>query len=171
MSDSGLTGYRTTFHGMFGEQADGTPRVDQVEIPLIQRDYAQGRQDARTDAIRGTFLDALHTALTEDAPVGLDFIYGEVRDGKFEPLDGQQRLTTLFLLHWYLAFRRGALSDAQPWARFTYATRPSARLFCRAHREAPASERPRRGRRPSGSPTRAGTCTSGASTPRSARCS
>lgn len=130
MSDSGMTGYRTTFHGMFNEQDDVTPRVDQVEIPLIQRDYAQGRQDARANAIRRTFLDALHTALTEESPVGLDFIYGEVRAGKFEPLDGQQRLTTLFLLHWYLAFRRGDLSDAQPWTRFTYATRPSARLFC-----------------------------------------
>ena len=130
MSDSGMTGYRTTFHGMFGEQAEGIPRVDQVAIPLIQRDYAQGRKDARTDAIRGTFLDALHYALTEDSPVGLDFIYGEVRDGKFEPLDGQQRLTTLFLVHWYLAFRRDALSEAQPWVKFTYATRPSARLFC-----------------------------------------
>ena len=125
-----MTGYRTTFHGMFGEQADGTPRVEQVEIPLIQRDYAQGREDARTNAIRGTFLDALHDALTDDSPVGLDFIYGEVHDGTFEPLDGQQRLTTLFLLHWYLAFRRGDLSDAQPWTKFTYATRPSARLFC-----------------------------------------
>lgn len=130
MSDEDMTGYRTTFLGMFGEQDESTPCVDQVEIPLIQRDYAQGRQDARTSAIRGTFLDALYIALTQDSSVGLDFIYGEVRNGKFEPLDGQQRLTTLFLLHWYLAFRLEDLSDAQPWTRFTYATRPSARLFC-----------------------------------------
>ncbi len=130
MSDNGIAGYRTTFHAMFGAQDEGTPRVDEVEIPLIQRDYAQGREDARTSAIRGTFLDALHTALTKNAPVGLDFIYGEVRDGTFEPLDGQQRLTTLFLLHWYLASRCGALDGAQPWRKFTYATRPSARLFC-----------------------------------------
>jgi hypothetical protein len=75
-------------------------------------------------------LDALHEALTKDAPVGLDFIYGDVRDGTFEPLDGQQRLTTLFLLHWYVASRCGALDEAQPWTSFRYATRPSARLFC-----------------------------------------
>lgn len=130
MSDDGIAGYRTTFHAMFGAQDEGTPRIYQVEIPLIQRDYAQGREDARAKAIRGRFLGALHTALTEDSPIGLDFIYGEVRDGTFEPLDGQQRLTTLFLLHWYLAARCGALDDAQPWRRFTYATRPSARLFC-----------------------------------------
>jgi len=130
VSESGMTGYRTSFHRMFGEQDEDTPCVERVEIPLIQRDYAQGREDARTNAIRGTFLDALHTALADDSPVGLDFIYGEVHDGRFEPLDGQQRLTTLFLLHWYLASRRGDLSGAQTWTRFTYATRPSARLFC-----------------------------------------
>src|SRR4051794_22956705 len=130
MSDIGIAGYRTTFHAMFGVQDDGTPHIDHVEIPLIQRDYAQGRDDARTNAIRGRFLDALHTALTGNAPVGLDFIYGEVREGTFEPLDGQQRLTTLFLLHWYLAARSGVLDDTQPWVEFSYATRPSARLFC-----------------------------------------
>ena len=130
MNDNGMTGYRTTFHRMFGEQVEGTPPVEKVEIPLIQRDYAQGRQDARTNAIRRTFLDALHTALIGETSVGLDFIYGEVRDDSFEPLDGQQRLTTLFLLHWYVAFRRGRLDQSQHWTRFSYATRPSARLFC-----------------------------------------
>src|SRR5688500_12652788 len=109
MSGEGITGYRTSFKTMFGAQNGPTPRVDQVEIPLIQRDYAQGREDARTNAIRARFLDAIHAALTQDAPIGLDFIYGEVRDRKFEPLDGQQRLTTLFLLHWYVASRCGAL--------------------------------------------------------------
>ena len=68
--------------------------------------------------------------MIDGQPIGLDFIYGEENDGTFEPLDGQQRLTTLFLLHWYLAFRSGHLGDPQPWTRFTYATRPGARLFC-----------------------------------------
>ena len=138
MTEDGLVGYSTSFLGMFGEPDDATPRVDQVEVPLIQRDYAQGRQNPRSNAIRARFLDALHSALTTDSPVGLDFIYGDVRDDdsdprrrrRFEPLDGQQRLTTLFLLHWYVAYRRGDLSDPQPWTNFTYATRPSARLFC-----------------------------------------
>ena len=47
MNDDGMTGYPTTFLRMFGEHDDDTPRVDQVEIPLIQRDYAQGREDAQ----------------------------------------------------------------------------------------------------------------------------
>lgn len=125
-----MSGYRTTFHDMFVEAA-GRPLVSAVEIPLIQRDYAQGREDARAESIRGTFIDALHGALTGDTAAGLDFIYGEVRpDGTFEPLDGQQRLTTLFLLHWYVAARRGDLGGTHHWTNFSYATRPSARRFC-----------------------------------------
>lgn len=125
-----MKGFRTSFVGMFDDNDTEAPRVDAIEIPLIQRDYAQGRRDAHADDVRDTFLDTLHTALTLGPPVGLDFVYGEARDGKFEPLDGQQRLTTLFLLHWYLAFRTGNLSTSLPWTRLTYATRPSARRFC-----------------------------------------
>jgi len=115
---------------MFGQRIDDGPDISRIEIPLIQRDYAQGRRHRRVDEIRSAFLDVLHEALTGGEPVGLDFVYGEMDDGTFAPLDGQQRLTTLFLLHWYLAFRGGRLGDPQPWTQFTYATRPSARMFC-----------------------------------------
>lgn len=128
--DGQISGFRTTFAGMFGESVGGAPSIERVAVPIIQRDYAQGRQDVRTSAIRASFLDALEGALLGDTTVGLDFIYGEVEGGRFEPLDGQQRLTTLFLLHWYVAVRRGAVNEDEPWTRFTYATRPSARLFC-----------------------------------------
>lgn len=130
MTAEELIGYRTTFHGMFEQPREDASEINSVEIPLIQRDYAQGRTDARANAVRANFLDALHGGLSGSSRVGLDFIYGEVNDGTFEPLDGQQRLTTLFLLHWYLAFRCAQLSAAAAWTRFTYATRPSARLFC-----------------------------------------
>jgi Protein of unknown function DUF262 len=90
----------------------------------------QGRTDARTSDIRERFLDVLHEALTEGRDVGLDFIYGDVEDGTLRPLDGQQRLTTLFLLHWYLGYRAAQLSERQAWMSFSYATRPTARLFC-----------------------------------------
>ena len=125
-----MKGYPTSYAGMFRQGGDEALEIARIEIPLIQRDYAQGRRNPRVDDIRNTFLDALHHALSDGNPMGLDFIYGEVNDGTFEPLDGQQRLTTLFLLHWYLAFRSGRLGDPQPWVCFTYATRPSARLFC-----------------------------------------
>ncbi len=125
-----MKGYPTSYAGMFTETDEAAPSVASIEVPLIQRDYAQGRVAPRVDEIRSTFLDALHQAITGGEPIGLDFVYGEINDGTFEPLDGQQRLTTLFLLHWYLAFRTGGLGDVPPWTRFSYATRPSARLFC-----------------------------------------
>lgn len=125
-----MRGYRTTFSALFDEHPDGFPPVDEIEIPLIQRDYAQGRKGGRVEEIRTRFLGVLHAALVDNEPVDLDFVYGDVADGTMRPLDGQQRLTTLFLLHWYLASRTGRLTARPRWAAFSYATRPSARTFC-----------------------------------------
>jgi hypothetical protein len=120
----------TTFRGLF--LPNDTEEIQAIEIPLIQRDYAQGRESVAVDEIRKNFIEVLHLAVAGEkpAPVDLDFVYGEVKSGVLEPLDGQQRLTTLFLLHWYLASRAGELRSYQAWAKFSYATRPSARLFC-----------------------------------------
>ncbi|WP_427173797.1 DUF262 domain-containing protein [Arthrobacter sp. 92] len=120
----------TTFTGIF--LPNDTDEIHAIEIPLIQRDYAQGRESVAVDEIRQNFIDVLHVAVAGEkpAPVDLDFVYGEVKSGVLEPLDGQQRLTTLFLLHWYLASRAGELRSPQAWMKFSYATRPSARLFC-----------------------------------------
>ena len=72
-----------------------------IEIPLIQRDYVQGSN--LQSKKRNEFIDSLFEALKDDGkPCELDFIYGTENNGVFLPLDGQQRLTTLFLLHWYL---------------------------------------------------------------------
>ena len=101
-----------------------------IEIPKIQRDYAHGRQDIATKRIRKRFLDALYKAIT-DTPVVLDFIYGDVEDGKFIPLDGQQRLTTLFLLHWYAAVHDSIKTDDYKFLKhFSYDTRYCSRTFC-----------------------------------------
>ncbi len=117
-----------TFRELF---ADGR----RVEIPIIQRDYAQGRDDARSQQILDTFLRELRHVLVEPAakPLDLDFVYGRWRDdGVLEPLDGQQRLTTLFLVHWYLAQRDGRQDELRAWlsdgahCRFSYRTRASA---------------------------------------------
>jgi hypothetical protein len=49
----------------------------------------------------------------------------------FIPLDGQQRLTTLFLLHWFIALKEDRVADAKKQLlKFTYETRPSAHDFC-----------------------------------------
>jgi len=49
----------------------------------------------------------------------------------FIPLDGQQRLTTLFLLHWYILKRIGNDNSIPPF-NFTYSIRPSSKDFCEA---------------------------------------
>lgn len=108
------------------------PAQGLVRIPIIQRDYAQGRTDEKTTLIRETLVADLHRALQGGPKLRLDFVYGSQEKG-FIPLDGQQRLTTLFLLHWYLAARDGKLSVAgESLKRFTYETRTGASDFCQA---------------------------------------
>ena len=112
-----------------------------VEIPVIQRDYAQGRADQHI--VRDDFLKSLHDALClpkddPTLPLDLDFVYGSVVNDSFQPLDGQQRLTTLFLLHWYLAWVDGCSEDLRTRivtsgrSRFSYEVRPSSRDFINA---------------------------------------
>lgn len=103
-----------------------------IEIPIIQRDYAQGRKDAKATDIRNKFSQALIEAISsDDNPLSLDFIYGTIENDKFIPLDGQQRLTTLFLLHWYLCPDKKSLTN-EGEAIFRYLTRTSSHDFCNA---------------------------------------
>lgn len=105
--------------------------LKKIIIPIIQRDYAQGRKDRDTARVRSRLLDSLHKAITE-TPITLDFVYGDVKaNGVMTPLDGQQRLTTLFLLHWYAAKKEGIEEEKYGFLRnFSYETRYSARDFC-----------------------------------------
>lgn len=108
-----------------------------VIIPQIQRDYAQGRESEYE--LRKGFITKIKQTLQEEEPVlNLDFIYGYTeKAGKdedvFIPLDGQQRLTTLWLVHWYLAPRIENELDENVksyLSRFTYETRMSSKRFC-----------------------------------------
>ncbi len=103
-----------------------------IEIPIIQRDYAQGRDNEKTNKIRNVFLDSLIKAIeSENESLELDFVYGDINNGIFQPLDGQQRLTTLYLLYWYFAYKTGNLSgNKSNFKKFTYETRISSREFC-----------------------------------------
>ncbi|MEZ7497885.1 DUF262 domain-containing protein [Flavobacterium sp. Arc3] len=113
-----------------------TYKFEGIQIPMIQRDYAQGR--AEELEIRNRFLKSIFNALIKDENLELDFVYGSIKelDMKihFIPLDGQQRLTTLFLLHWYIGKRELKASELDSLLTtlkgFTYATRSSARDFC-----------------------------------------
>lgn len=97
-----------------------------ISIPIIQRDYAQGRKDAAS--IRDKFLDEIFNRLDNDENLFLDFVYGSIEGDKFIPIDGQQRITTLFLLHLYFAKKES--KDCEYLKGFTYETRSSSREFC-----------------------------------------
>ncbi len=127
-----------------------------IEIPIIQRNYVQGNDKT----IRHHFVNYLVKALAQQSPVELDFVYGAERQdtrltdnstphncasqvGKvLIPLDGQQRLTTLWLLHGYLLALEQVNNNpeqlspeereaqCQLLARFIYETRQSAKDFC-----------------------------------------
>lgn len=70
----------------------------------------------------------IHTALDTGTPLELGFIYEHADShGRFCPVDGQQRLTTLFLVH-LMVFATDP--DAQKWLEdFTYETRVTSRRF------------------------------------------
>ena len=160
---------RRTFWSVINEQ--------KIEIPTIQRDYAQGRNIPKIKKIREKFINDLVKSLEEEKILPLDFVYGKEEGRKSQelirknkksledllvsiksyanslditfdydkivdknegdllnirkllPLDGQQRLTTLFLLHWYLAKRLGEINVLETLKKFTYKTRRSSSSF------------------------------------------
>lgn len=100
-----------------------------IEIPRVQRDYAQGRNDPNTTLVRTRLIEDLRNSVERNTPpADLSFVYGRARNnGCFVPIDGQQRLTTLFLLHLYAFADDKAQTDLL--RRFTYETRASSRKF------------------------------------------
>jgi hypothetical protein len=132
------SGERLSFFKLFDQ------KQFRVLIPIIQRDYAQGRKSKKE--VRDSFLNALYDYLNDNKPNrDLDFVYGSLRNTDygidFIPLDGQQRLTTLFLLHWYLyqisdntdkktGFKNALLKNGK--STFSYETRRSSTDFCEA---------------------------------------
>lgn len=110
-----------------------------VMIPQIQRDYAQGRESELE--LRKGFVSKIKQTLSEnEEKLNLDFIYGYTEkvggnEEVFVPLDGQQRLTTLWLAHWLLAPRIDDELDQEVkkyLSKFTYETRISSKRFCYA---------------------------------------
>lgn len=117
-----------------------------IQIPLIQRDYVQGiALDEKAVEKRDEFIKKLLDAILPDGkPYTLDFIYGAREsynastanpNAPFLPLDGQQRLTTLFLLHWILAVKNNHEGKydfvLELLKKFAYKTRISSDKFFR----------------------------------------
>lgn len=107
----------------------------QVEIPVIQRDYAQGRDNTKAKDVRKSIVSSMIDSIrSTNKTLFFDFIYGRVESNnaglekKFIPFDGQQRLTTLFLFHKYIFDKCGF--DTEVLKNFTYKTRMSSKEFC-----------------------------------------
>ena len=102
-----------------------------VAIPMIQRDYVQGA-DINFEKRDKFVCSMLKSLSNDDVEYELDFIYGssdaDKEYGYFEPIDGQQRLTTLALMAWSLNnLTNGKYTDYLP--KLTYYTRPSTEQF------------------------------------------
>ena len=105
-----------------------------IRIPQIQRDYVQGRKNPLVEKNRVSFVKELVAALVDNKPIFLNFIYGYYEDDRFIPIDGQQRLTTLFLLHYIVFSKCGRTKDlsVNGKIRFSYETRYTTDRFLKA---------------------------------------
>ncbi len=102
--------------------------IDKIVIPKIQRSYAQGRESEST--IREKFVKSIFDAILNGTVLEMSFVYGSLNSGELALLDGQQRLTTLYLLYWYVAKRENeALPDYL--LKFVYETRHTSTDFLR----------------------------------------
>lgn len=131
-----------------GERMSFLQLIDEcsIVIPIIQRDYAQGRTDEHATEVRKNFVRNLISYIRDEnkSSHDLDFIFGTVSttslgNKEFIPLDGQQRLTTLFLFHLYIAgcsghfddfINRMTVAEHTQIYKFAYKTRNSSTLFC-----------------------------------------
>ncbi|MBD5222736.1 MAG: DUF262 domain-containing protein [Bacteroidales bacterium] len=116
-----------TLSGLFRDDC-----YDYIYIPRIQRDYAQGRNNEEARVIRDNILDDVSTG----RPLSWGIVFGVsenkmTEDGSnkkcFIPIDGQQRLTTLYLLNLYGAKRHKI--DFDYLQNFNYETRNASKDF------------------------------------------
>lgn len=110
-----------------------------VVIPGIQRHYVQGANNPKAESVRKQFIKEIFTAIEKKQnEFNLHFIYGPINtngEDSFVPVDGQQRLTTLWLIARYAA-EKAEPSDRKHLlhllSRFTYENRINAKRFCQA---------------------------------------
>ena len=99
-------------------------------IPDYQREYAQGRDNDRDRNVLDMFIDTIASSLQEGKELHFDFIYGNIRKENgidvFFPVDGQQRLTTLFLFYVYCYQGR---EDNSFLNKFRYEVQPETTRF------------------------------------------
>lgn len=106
--------------------------LNNILIPTIQRDYTYGSGTLETDRVLNNMLDNIKKSLFSDnePEMTMNFVYGYREEQvNYVPLDGQQRLTTLFLLYYYAALNNDN-GDFDSLRKFTYATRETTKNYC-----------------------------------------
>lgn len=103
-----------------------------VEIPMLQRDYAQGRKSKEN--IAKDFLEKIFEVLKgEREKLHIDFVYGYEENNKFILVDGQQRITTLWLIY-FIIYKMNDIFDENIknlLNKFSYSVRESSKKFCK----------------------------------------
>ena len=94
--------------------------------PEYQRNYLYSENKSEKEI-------AVIDSVLKKYPLGLLY-FNKLPNGRLEVLDGQQRLTTLFLLHWYVAARDTMCNDAttslpEYLKSFEYQTRTTSTAF------------------------------------------
>lgn len=100
-------------------------------IPIIQREYVQGIKEKNGKLRENTdrLIDDILDAIDKNQKISLNIIYGFHDSKTFYPVDGQQRLTLIYLLYWYLAIRNDKLDEFLEFKELIYETRVSANEF------------------------------------------
>ena len=102
-----------------------------IDIALIERDYAFGHK--RVAYQREQFLNKIHTHLSGNNELHLDYVYGRVEGNTLTPIDGKQKLVTLFLLHWYIMVKEDVGFDKREMLkRFQLGHNTHTQQFCNA---------------------------------------
>ena len=140
--------YRKLLNGVTVIETD-VPCEIPVRIPKIQRDYAEGRETDNVKRKRRYLLtDIIRVLYGQRKELSFDFVYGYmVENGHvctlndyndyeknpgvvFDPLDGQQRVTTLFLFYWFYGRANALIDKDGKHSLFIYETRPTSEEFC-----------------------------------------
>ena len=109
-----------------------------IAIPAIQRGYVHGENTPKAKETLGNFISCFRSLMSadeKDAPFSLDFTYGVEDHGAVIPIDGQQRITTLWLTYLFCVHRFCPEQEKEAHLsrlrRFSYLGRTSANAFCR----------------------------------------
>ena len=128
------TGKQYSFWQLISSENENTA----ILIPRIQRDYIQYRTGKVKTNLERFVNKLITTIVVGNCSINLNFIYGNATKkhlsnnlsiDSFNPIDGQQRLTTLFLLHFYIFNEAGSPLKKDLKNSFFYDTRSTTQLF------------------------------------------